>query len=343
MICEKCSYILTGSESYCPSCGTPCLKTDEPDKNEEASSIFKGKHAEITTGIFDDDFPPVTEKKDEKKKSKSSAAFVTVLILVVVAAAGIVVADYFNISPAISVLFEKINSQQQTTTSDTTAPSQYSSASGTVTPSITYETVIAYIYSIEGLTLRKGPEDVYAGIGTFGDGTLVHIIGAMEENDSWVYVYIPEEDAYGWLNSSFLTQSEPTEEFTETTSETTTTKSPATTTTLPSTEPTQEKTTAESTTEATTENTTQATTTKKEEPVSHNLTETDKYTAVITAEEGVYMREGPGTSYKALTVLGKGEKVTVLGTDKENSVWTYVKFGDMKGYIYGSYLEKSEE
>lgn len=96
MFCQKCSYILTGSESYCPSCGTPCNKKIDSENEVEATTAFFGnekENTEITTGIFDDDIPQQEDENEPLKKSKSSVAFVSVLLFVAVVAALIVVAD----------------------------------------------------------------------------------------------------------------------------------------------------------------------------------------------------------------------------------------------------------
>lgn len=335
MFCKKCSYILSGSESYCPSCGTPCEKVFDEKEAESPASIFGTGQVKSQGGteIFEDNMPYVKENKKEKK-SKSGVAFAAVLILATVAAAAIVAADYLDISPAISTIFEKVSSAVDKD-STTTTVSEYSSSAGTVTPSVVYDTTVAYNAKSDGQALRKGPDETYAEIQNVPYSTLVHILGASDSQALWVYVYIPEDDVYGWLMSSYLSDERPEEEFDETSEEETTAEESTETTTETTTEATTQKVTEETTTkEAVTE------TTKSPEELSVN--ETENYTATVTALQGVYMRKGPSTSYEAVTVLGNGETVTVKGSDSEDGNWLYISYGDMTGYVNGAYLEKAE-
>lgn len=331
MFCKKCSYILSGSESYCPSCGTPCEKVFDEKEAESPASIFGTGQMKSQSGaeIFEDNITYVKENQ-QKKKSKSGVAFVSVLILVAVLAAAIVAADYFNISPAISTIFEKVSSAADND-GTTTAVAEYDSSAGTVTPSVVYNTVVAYNAKNDGQALRKGPDETYAEIQTLPNNSTVHILGAADSQALWVYVYVPDEDVYGWLMSSYLSNEKNEEEFDETSTEEAATKETE--------ESTSETTTEEATEEATVKET-EKTTTEKTSDLSVN--ETENYTATVTALQGVYMRKGPSTSYAAIGVLGQGETVTVMGSDSEDENWLYVRYGDTNGYVNGAYLEKTE-
>lgn len=330
MFCKKCSYILSGSESYCPSCGTPCEKVFGENEAESPASIFGTPQNETAKGkeIFEDSTTYVKEKEG-RKKSKSGVAFVSVLILVVFLAAAIVAADYLNISPAISTIFEKVQSAAEG--ENTTTSAEYDFSSGTVTPTVVYETTPAYNTRKDGQVLRKGPDETYAEIQTVPFNTPVHILGAADSQALWVYVYVPEEDVYGWLMSSYLSDEKKETEFDETSKEETTAKEEEETEKITTTESEVKETEKETTEEK--EETRQPTTKSSSEL---SVTETEKYTASVTAEQGVYMREGPSTDYKAVNVLGQGEKVTVMGCDSENKNWLYIEYGDIKGYVNGA-------
>ena len=83
-------------------------------------------------------------------------------------------------------------------------------------------------------------------------------------------------------------------------------------------------------------------TTQKETTTESEITpeETAGYKATVTAEEGLYLRVGPGTDYEAISVIGSGETVTVIKASEENSSWLYVSFGDTKGYMNKAYLSE---
>lgn len=62
-------------------------------------------------------------------------------------------------------------------------------------------------------------------------------------------------------------------------------------------------------------------------------------TGVVTADGGLYLREQPTTSAKTITLLSKGEKVTLVDNTKYNTVWYKVKTSSGKtGYCSGTYL-----
>ncbi len=335
MFCKKCNYVLSGNESFCPSCGTSQKKNGEIPK--EPDTIFTADDTDTSSGIFDDDLPLIPQKKgsEKKKKSLSSYLLALVIILTVVTASAIVLSDYFDFAPSIDTIFSAVTGEKQTdTASDPTAV--YDDSSATVKPEISYETNVAYVDSGADLIMRKGPAESYGAIGLFPDGTCVHITGGSKDS-TFVYVYVPEEDVYGWLDSVYLSTGSP-EEFTEVS---TTQKQTETTTEAPTEQTTEKEAETEATTEKEPESTTEATTLKA--PSELKVTALDEYTARVTAAQGVNFREGPSTDYKAISILGHGEEVTVKGKDEENPQWLFVSYKDTEGYINQSYLEKADK
>ncbi len=328
MFCKKCNYILTGNESFCPSCGTAQKKKGAIET--EPDTIFTSEGADTESGIFDDDLPLIQQKdtKEKKKKSPSSYILAALIVLTLAAASGIVLADYFEIAPSIDALFS-VGADQKESTEASDSPSAYDEQLGTVRPEVTFEASVAYVDSDSDLIMRKGPSSSYAAIGIFPDGTSVQIMGGADDS-SFVYVYVPEEDIYGWLDSGFLSSADP-DEFQEVTTTQTTTQ-PSTT------EPTEP-----STTEAPSEPESTKQTTEAASPDELTVIPIEKYTASITAAQGVNFRKGPGTDYDAITIIGHGEKVTVKGKDKDKPEWFFVVYKeDTEGYIHSSYLQKAE-
>lgn len=64
-------------------------------------------------------------------------------------------------------------------------------------------------------------------------------------------------------------------------------------------------------------------------------------TALVTGND-VNLREGPGTGYRIVTSLQKGEQVTVLERSNASS-WYRVRYGSAIGFMSSSYLSVEEE
>lgn len=226
MICKKCNYILSGSESFCPDCGTPCVKEKDFSQEKEKTTTIFSSEKELPSSIFTDE--PAVLHHAEKKKSKAGVYLAAVLILVIVGTVAITLTDVLDLTPVISSFIGSVNEK---ITEEKPSPSEYSPLSGVISPAVSYKTETAYITGEKGQTLRKGPDDFYGQIDTLPVGTAVHILGTTGTESNWIYVYVPESDFYGWISSSFVstfTSSEKkkkqTEKIPETTDEETTTE-----------------------------------------------------------------------------------------------------------------------
>lgn len=206
MICQKCNYILSGSESFCPDCGTPCIKEKEFIREPEAPSVIFSPEKEPSSTIFSDEPPRHIKPEKKEKKSKAGLYLVVVLCLVIVGAVAISAADILNFTPAIASLFS-LNGENETTTEEPTTLSEYDPLSGVISPAVNYKTTVAYITGDKGQALRKGPDDYYGQIDVLSAGTLLHIVGTTNVSSDWIYVYIPEKDIYGWISGSFVSSS----------------------------------------------------------------------------------------------------------------------------------------
>ncbi len=203
MICQKCNHILKGSESYCPDCGSPCIKEKEVYKEAEAPSVIFSSEREISSNIFADEMPPKHRREQPKeKKSRAGLYLVIVLCAVLVGVFAVAGTELPVFSTAIASLFSA--SAPEKTTAPTTASTDYKPDSGIVSPQVNYRTTVAYITGDKGQALRKGPDNSYGQIDVLPVGTDVHIVGGASVDGSWVYVYVPEKDAYGWIDDAFL-------------------------------------------------------------------------------------------------------------------------------------------
>ena len=203
MICQKCNHILKGSESYCPDCGSPCVKEKEVYKEAESPSVIFSSERNVSSDIFVDEAPPKYRREaPEKKKSKAGLYLVIVLCAVIVGVFAVTGTELPAVSAAIASLFSA--SVPEETTSPTTAATDYNPDSGVVAPQVNYRTTVAYITGEKGQALRKGPDSSYGQIDILPVGTDVHIVGGASVDGSWVYVYVPEKDIYGWTDDAFL-------------------------------------------------------------------------------------------------------------------------------------------
>lgn len=312
MLCRNCNHILSGEEDFCPHCGVPQKLTDVSISTKEKSQEEKeekDKHKEQNSSIFQSEpvyiytDPP---KEKENGKSKGVIAFISLFVVTVLIIGIVTLGEYFQLTPVFSSLFHTQESTTEPLSLETTASSEYDSSLGLIPPDINFKSTLCTVMSEKGLTLRKGPDNTYAEIASVTFGTRLQLIGKSLQNDLWGYVYIPSLDLYGWLLCSYLT------EYSE----------------LNTTEITEQ-------TEKETENKSDISSDKKAQ-------EAMCYYATVTAEKGLYLRVGPGMEYEAISVIPKGETVTVLEISGENDSWLYVSAMGKNGYMNKAYLtEKS--
>lgn len=224
MICRKCSFILQGSEKFCPNCGADCSQKPQTEKEEDIltpppSVLFSAPKEqreappEIQQRIFREEPTEDEEEKTKPKKSKAPAILVSVLVIVILLVGGFTAMEYLGLAPVIMQYLETGNtvgdstegSNESTSEHDTTE-AIFSSSYGIVSPDINFKPTICYVATDKSLTLRKGPDDSYAPVETLETGCQLQVIGASNLNDTWVYAFVPTADSYGWLSSSFLSE-----------------------------------------------------------------------------------------------------------------------------------------
>lgn len=308
MLCRKCNYILKGDEAFCPHCGQ-ATKTQE--ENQQLNNPIENS-SDISSkdkcSIFDNDGDE-EEIKEEKKPKRSKAAFniIALFVFILIVIAAFTAVQYFDLAPAISSLIDSAVSSSVTEEAENDlSEKDFDIATGLIYPDINYKPVQYIVSSHKPLSLRKGPGDTYAALTSLAPGTRLQITGGSVSSDTFVYVYVPSEDVYGWLNASYLSE-----------------------TSL------QEKTSLSG--EKPAESTTADSTTKNEEEPSPSP---QKRTAKITAEKGLYLRVGPGVDFEAVTVIGKDEEVTLIEVCQSDPSWIYVQFGKDKGYVSRNYISE---
>lgn len=314
MLCRNCNYILSGEEAFCPHCGQ-AVNTQE-NENKEAEKDISLNVTELPPqkkkpSIFDEESVEITSPDDtkESKKSRGAIAVISVFVIILVAVAVFTSLEYFDLVPAIASYISEKASSTDSNAVLTTSSSELSGSEGMVPPEINYKPSLHTVTSQKPLPLRKGPDDAYAPIAYVPHGTRLQIVGGCLSSNSWVYVYIPSEDIYGWLSASYLMQEN-----------------------IPL--------GSELTSEKQKETAAKEDSTAKETQESTSLAQ-QKHTAKITAEKGLYLRVGPGVDFEAVTVIGKGEEVTLIEVCESNPAWIYVQFGKDKGYVSRSYISET--
>ncbi len=234
MICRNCKFSLSGSEKYCPNCGAPLHEETNNSSSlqvspPEAPEIFftpVNPEEKSTPEIFRTEKEcekqppePVTENTKARSSSKAPVVLMLLLITAVLIVGITVAAEKFNIAPS---LMSYLNSAVKKSTETDATHLSYtpeeslipSPESGTVIPDINYASTEAYVAKINVLSLRKGPSDAYGLIRSLDAGTQLQITGGTAITDSWIYVYVPCEDCYGWVNASFISLYEYKEDLT---------------------------------------------------------------------------------------------------------------------------------
>ncbi|MEE1320420.1 MAG: SH3 domain-containing protein [Acutalibacteraceae bacterium] len=221
MICRNCSFILQGSEKFCPNCGADCSLKQKTEKTEELQppvppSIFftspnQSQQNNSDHRIFSED----DEEREEIKKAKKSRAkpvLIALLSAVILLVGGFTAMEYFNLAPVIVNYLETGLTQPQSesdkTISSDKVDSEFPSDKGIIPPDISYKPAICYVMSYSSLPLRKGPDEGYAPVVYISSGSQVQVIGSSSAYDSWVYAFFPTEEKYGWISASFLCDTE---------------------------------------------------------------------------------------------------------------------------------------
>ncbi len=305
MLCRNCNNNLSGEEDFCPHCGISQKITDVSSSSDEKLPEEKSSlSSKNESSIFQSE--PIyiyTDPPKENKKSKGALIFISIFIITLLVIGSVTVAEYFQLTPAFSDLFQTQNTTQAKP-DDLTVSQEYDNSLGTISPDVNFKSALCTVSSEKGLTLRKGPDNSYAEIEHIPFATRLQVIGKSLQNDLWGYVYIPSLDIYGWLLCSYLS------EYTNETTPETTSK--------------QEKETFEN----------------QEEPSEDAPEKSELCHATVTAEKGLHLRTGPGTEYEAIYVAANGETVTVLKTSEENDLWLYVSVDGKTGYMNKIYLTK---
>ena len=221
MLCQNCSYILSGKENFCPNCGA--MPYGQIKKTEKKSTEIK-KEADIitpesyppykparavvptakSTDIFGESEEKYTpEEKTPEAKNPVGKIFILLFITCTLAVTAFGLADYFGVTQTVSDFVQTFSKKEDT---EEEVSEVFRHDMSVVEPEINYSMTTAYVLSGYGLTLRKGPSNSYAPLHSLTDLTKVQIFGGSIANRSWVYVYCPEKECYGWLDGSFLAE-----------------------------------------------------------------------------------------------------------------------------------------
>lgn len=291
----------------CHNCKNPlrgdedfCPKCAAPLKftDTDSGTAAKKDPAAQDTSIFQSE--PVYIYPDTAKEKAKKPRFTLIFVsLFIITVLGIGAVSLAEYLRQTPVFSQLFSVSSATEQNTTTALLQESDNSiGTIPPDINLKSAVYTVTAEKGLSLRKGPDNAYAPVYNLIYGTTLHLVGKNLSNDLWVYVYVPGDDIYGWVAASYITEISLFENDTSATN-----KEPDS---------------------------------KKQDPPEAE--ETALQTATITAEKGLYLRQGPGTQYEIIAVISKGKTVTVLSSDITDCQWLYVSVDSQEGYMNSTYL-----
>ncbi len=210
MNCKRCGYILYSAENYCPHCGEKNMpaENENPEKTAEPTPVFTSRELGTKSTIFQPEpehREPEAQLPPKTKSGKGAIALLSLVCVILLCVAAFMAMDYFDIAPAIS---DFLSPKEETTSAELfLSEKEFESVFGTVEPQINYTPAVCIVSSAKNISLRKGPADSFAQLCSLKSGCEVQVIGGSAQTDSWAYVYVPEEDIYGWLCTSFVTDS----------------------------------------------------------------------------------------------------------------------------------------
>ena len=226
MLCQNCSYILSGKENFCPNCGS--MPYGQIKETESKATEVKKEQPVITpeayppytpakpcvppakaSDIFADTLEITADEKSDMPKNPAGKIFILLFLTCTLAVTAFGLADYFGITKTVSGFVQTLS--QKEGTEKESSPAVFDHKSSVEEPEINYSMTTAYILSGGGLALRKGPSNSYAPLHTLQDRTKVQIFGGSLANPGWVYVYCPEKECYGWLDGRYLSPEGVTE------------------------------------------------------------------------------------------------------------------------------------
>lgn len=189
MNCPRCQYPASPNDVFCPECGTRIIQ-DQSVSNQSTP------------------YQPVPVQPKPHKSSSNIIIAVVAVVLVVAIAAGVGLFFVFGKKDKATVLPAK----EATTASNSTTksnPTSDSSDTDLTQPNVKYTEETYYVSSINGAVLKSGPSSADKTLDIIDYNCVVKIRGGYDGIENWVYVYCPEQNAYGWVNSNKISQTSP--------------------------------------------------------------------------------------------------------------------------------------
>ena len=295
MNCPYCQNPLPPDVVFCPACGSPIVR-DQP-KYPENEPVYPDNQP-IYSPQQPNYMPPAAPKKD---LSKILIVIIAVLLVVIIAGGA-------------SMLFlSKGNDDTQpvekdatvSVDSDNTTGAQSDNGPTNVTmPDKLYTTEIYYVIEPTGILLKSGPSDSTNTLFKIHYDSAIEIRGGKDSDDSWVYIYYREADAYGWVNADQISQTKPS------------TAKPDTVQVAPS----------------------------GNLKIVYYQPSYGAYVDVTQSGKHLYLRSAPDTSSKSNVIesMDHADYITVYGYLESDPSWLYIGHNNNYGFAYSGYISNSK-
>lgn len=209
MNCPNCQTPLPPDVAFCPECGYQLVQ-EQPEPTESEPTYVP---EQPTTP------PQPTPAAPKKDSSKVLIAIIAVLVVVIIVGAAMLFMNKDkggDTQPATEPTTTLSSFGDNTaaanadvTPSDNNTASADNGPTNVTMPDKLYTTEIYYVIEPTGVLLKSGPDDSTNTLLKINYDSTIEIRGGKDSDDSWVYIYYREADAYGWVTANQISKTKP--------------------------------------------------------------------------------------------------------------------------------------
>ncbi|MGN1442864.1 MAG: SH3 domain-containing protein [Acutalibacteraceae bacterium] len=307
MNCPNCQNPLPPDVAFCPECGFQLVQEQpEPTINEPTYYPQQPTYPQQPNPT-----EPAAPKKDS---SKVLIAIIAVLVVVIIVGAAMIFmnkdkgSDTQPTTDSATTLSafgdNTAAANADVTPADNTTSSTDNGPTNVTMPDKLYTTEIYYVIEPTGVLLKSGPSDSTNTLLKINYDSTIEIRGGKDSDDSWVYIYYREADAYGWVTANQISQTKPS------------TAKPADIQAAPSNNLT----------------------------VIYYSPSYGAYVDVNSSNKHLYLRSTPDTASKTNIIesMDHADYITVYGYLESNPSWLYIGHNGNYGFAYSGYISNSK-
>lgn len=311
MNCPNCQNPLPPDVAFCPECGYQLVQEQpEPTINEPPYVPEQpGYPPEQPTTP-----PQPTPAAPKKDSSKVLIAIIAVLVVVIIVGAAMLFMNKDKggdtqpaTEPATTLSSFGDNTaaaNADVTSAENNTASADNGPTNVTMPDKLYTTEIYYVIEPTGVLLKSGPDDSTNTLLKINYDSTIEIRGGKDSDDSWIYIYYREADAYGWVTANQISKTKPS------------TAKPADIQAAPSNNLT----------------------------VIYYNPSYGAYVDVGRSDKHLYLRSSTNTSSKdnIIESMNHADYITVYGYLESNPSWLYVGHNGNYGFAHSGYIANSK-